>query len=160
MRVWNRFKSQEKGLTLVELLAVIVILGVIAAIAVPSVTGIINSTKTKARNATAQQIYNAARLYVTTEDAGQFSDYNTTGSKGELTLQDLIDKKYLQSGLTDPKTGDPLDTDKTVIYWDSAGTTATEELWYDVSAAGSSTSTPTEIDTDSSADNIQPYTFH
>lgn len=38
-------KSEEKGFTLVELLAVIVILGIIAAIAVPAVFGIIEKSR-------------------------------------------------------------------------------------------------------------------
>ncbi len=37
--------NNEKGLTLVELLAVIVILGIIAAIAVPSIGGIIENSE-------------------------------------------------------------------------------------------------------------------
>ena len=40
--------NNEKGLTLVELLAVIVILGIIAAIAVPSIGGIIQNSREKA----------------------------------------------------------------------------------------------------------------
>lgn len=61
----KRLKNQ-KGLTLIELLAVIVILGIIAAIAVPSIGGIINKTKEDAKVAEAVQIINAAKLYVTT----------------------------------------------------------------------------------------------
>lgn len=61
----NRLKNQ-KGLTLIELLAVIVILGIIAAIAVPSIGGLINKTKEDAKVAEAVQIVNAAKLYITT----------------------------------------------------------------------------------------------
>ena len=42
----KRLKN-EKGLTLVELLAVIVILGIIAAIAVPSIGNIIDNSRDK-----------------------------------------------------------------------------------------------------------------
>lgn len=58
-----RFSKNQKGLTLVELLAVIVILGVIAAIAVPSIGGIINSSKAKADAQTILLIQDAAELY-------------------------------------------------------------------------------------------------
>ena len=40
--------NNEKGLTLIELLAVIVILAIIAAIAVPAIGNIINNSKDKA----------------------------------------------------------------------------------------------------------------
>jgi type IV pilus assembly protein PilA len=58
----KKYLKNDKGLTLVELLAVIVILGIIAAIAVPSIGGIINKSKDDAKVADALQIINAAKL--------------------------------------------------------------------------------------------------
>ncbi|MFY2154879.1 prepilin-type N-terminal cleavage/methylation domain-containing protein [Cytobacillus firmus] len=60
----KRLKDQ-KGLTLIELLAVIVILGIIAAIAIPSIGGLINKTEDDAKVAEGIQIINAAKLYTT-----------------------------------------------------------------------------------------------
>jgi type IV pilus assembly protein PilA len=57
----NKLK-EEKGLTLIELLAVIVILGIIAAIAIPSIGKVISNSKDKAQIAEAIQIIDAARL--------------------------------------------------------------------------------------------------
>jgi type IV pilus assembly protein PilA len=62
----KRFIKNERGLTLIELLAVIVILGIIAAIAIPSIGGLINKTKEDAVKADAVQLLNAAKLYATT----------------------------------------------------------------------------------------------
>ena len=56
--------KNQKGLTLVELLAVIVILGIIAAIAVPSIGGIIDNSKKDAHVANAQQMVSAAKMAV------------------------------------------------------------------------------------------------
>ena len=55
--------KNEKGLTLVELLAVIVILGIIAAIAVPAIGNIIDSSRIKAAKADAANIVSAANIY-------------------------------------------------------------------------------------------------
>lgn len=56
--------KNEKGLTLIELLAVIVILGIIAAIAVPSIGSIIQKSREDAVKADAITILNAAKNYV------------------------------------------------------------------------------------------------
>jgi len=70
----NRLKDQ-RGLTLIELLAVIVILGIIAAIAVPSIMNVIDKSKEDAVRSDAIQILNSAKLYAASEnvDAGNIS---------------------------------------------------------------------------------------
>ncbi|MEK4285229.1 MULTISPECIES: type II secretion system protein [Ureibacillus] len=59
----------EKGLTLVELLAVIVILAIVAAIAVPAIGNIIENSRVKAAKADIANVVSAANLY--------FTEYNT-----------------------------------------------------------------------------------
>lgn len=63
----QRIKN-EKGLTLIELLAVIVILGIIAAIAIPSISGIIQNSREDAVKADAITILNAAKNYAAGND--------------------------------------------------------------------------------------------
>jgi len=75
--------KNKKGVTLVELLAVIVIMGIIAAIAVPAIGGLIKSTKERAVEGTYTSITEAARLYYTAEDDSTF------------TLNDLVQGGYI-----------------------------------------------------------------
>jgi prepilin-type N-terminal cleavage/methylation domain-containing protein len=56
--------KSKKGVTLVELLAVIVILGIIAAIAVPAIGGLIDRQRENAAEASHQVVMNQAKTYI------------------------------------------------------------------------------------------------
>lgn len=85
--------KSEKGLTLIELLAVIVILGIIAAIAIPSIGGIIQKSKVNAVKADAVQILNAAKLYVANEGV-------PTSDLGPTNLAPYVDGGTITSDYT------------------------------------------------------------
>lgn len=78
----QRLKN-ERGLTLVELLAVIVILGIIAIIAFVFIGGIIENTKKDAHIANAQQIISAGKLH------------EATGGTLPVSITDLKSGNYL-----------------------------------------------------------------
>ena len=62
----EELRNREEGFTLVELLAVIVILGIIVAIAIPAIGNVINKAQTDSDKAEVQLVIDAARLYQTT----------------------------------------------------------------------------------------------
>lgn len=97
----KRIKN-EKGLTLIELLAVIVILAVIAAIAIPAIGNIIANSKYNAVKSDALNILNAAQLYKMDEGGKENVLIATFTDEGKAADADsgkdtLKDKGYLES---------------------------------------------------------------
>lgn len=82
----EELRNREEGFTLVELLAVIVILGLIVAIAVPAIGSIMDDAKKNTADANTELIIDAARLYDVENDID-----DVTG----VTVQVLIDAGYL-----------------------------------------------------------------
>ncbi|MEH6947671.1 prepilin-type N-terminal cleavage/methylation domain-containing protein [Bacillus sp. JJ634] len=101
----QKLLKNQKGLTLVELLAVVVILGIIAAIAVPSIANIIDNSKKDAHIANAEQLVGAARLAVAANDKKLWGTDNSA-TAGQITMQELVDGGYLEAAIEDPDNND------------------------------------------------------
>lgn len=109
---WFKRLKNQKGMTLVELLAVVVILGIVAAIAVPAVGKIIENSKEDAHVANGLLIINAAKLAVISNEfpLNPTGDtiipvYTTAGGTTESPTNnndDLVDKGFLDGMPKDP----------------------------------------------------------
>lgn len=80
-KIWNK----EDGFTLVELLGVIVILGIILAIAIPAIGNIVDNARKDTNDAQEELVIDAAQMYFL-----ENSDAST------VTVQKLIEDKYLE----------------------------------------------------------------
>src|SRR5574344_757927 len=89
----------KKGFTLVELLAVITILGVIALIAVPAVDSIIKNSKVKVYEKQKDGLLSSLQDWLT-DNKDLFYDTNTM----TLTLGDLKEQNYVDYDIKNPKT--------------------------------------------------------
>lgn len=87
MKKMKHILKNEKGLTLIELLAVIVILAIVAAIAVPSIGNIIENSRVGAIKADAQTAMAGAKLYFTENQ-----------DKSTVTVTKLVEDGFLESG--------------------------------------------------------------
>ncbi|RQW74535.1 prepilin-type N-terminal cleavage/methylation domain-containing protein [Lysinibacillus composti] len=108
--------GNEKGLTLIELLAVIVILAIIAAIAIPAIGSIIDNSRGKAQVADAINILDAANLYFT--DNPNDTDNTVKGTE-------LLSAGYVETlGKIDTVTViKPKDAPINITFKDTNGTT-------------------------------------
>lgn len=86
--------KNEKGLTLIELLAVIVILAIIAAIAIPAIGNIITNSKYNAVKADALNVLSAGQMYY----------LDNPEEKTGVLVSKLISEKYLETSGKIPPT--------------------------------------------------------
>ncbi|XCA82638.1 prepilin-type N-terminal cleavage/methylation domain-containing protein [Exiguobacterium mexicanum] len=91
--IWQDAKQlkDERGLTLVELLVVVVILGIIAAIAVVAIGGIIENSRKDAMVSDAKQMVNASKLYVASNPVSATTKLDFKGSTNGTDVSSYVD---------------------------------------------------------------------
>ena len=117
MIILNQGENMNKGFTLVELLAVIVLLGLLATIAVPSAIGISNNIKKNMYCEKVDMIISDAKRW----GDGHLSQLSDNCYKA-LTVKDLVNQgitsKEDHEGffVENPFTGDAMDSNEIGIY--------------------------------------------
>ena len=123
--------NNEKGMTLIELLAVIVIIAIIAAIAIPAIGNLIENSRNGAVKSDYQNALNAANIYFTENTsalsvkvdvlAGTATGTTTSYLEDPGSLLDAVEITKAQGGNKIAGSAD-IDNDGTADYTVLAGT--------------------------------------
>lgn len=102
---------KQKGFTLVELLAVIIILGAISLVVVPSIQRSLNKSNDQAYTAQVSNIESSAKNWA----ADHLDLLPNNGGSTTVTIGELIDGNYLEKDIQNPKTKEAFPRDTRVI---------------------------------------------
>lgn len=108
--------KNNRGFTLVELLAMLVVLGIIMGVTIPNITGILSQSKKTAFIADANKMVETAKIKIVTHKNGSSAEKIPRIKSGEcivLTLNYLNDNEDIGKG---PNDGAYLEYESYVIY--------------------------------------------
>lgn len=103
----------KKGITLVELLSVLVLISIIAVIAIPLITGFLKDSKSDADTINKANIKEAAELYLA-DNVGSTIDFDINPTT-TVTLRQLLDGGYISGDLKDQISGSNYNLDTSTV---------------------------------------------
>ena len=109
-------KLNKKGLTMVELLAVIVIIGILASITIVTYTKYINSSKQEKYQQNQKMIENAAKMYL---QNNQDERPKSIGESVVISIKTLKDKNYIKENIENEKKESCMDKSAVYVYKNS-----------------------------------------
>jgi len=114
-------KTMAKGFTLVEILIVVVILGILAAIVVPQFTNAANEARTGNVATQVSTIENQLELWAA-RNGGSYPDLSSTGE----TFQDLVDDGFFKEIPVNP-----FDNTSAIGAWPAGASTGDAVIYAD-----------------------------
>ena len=103
----------KKGITLVELLAVLVLISIIAVIVIPIITGLLKDSKNDADTINKANIKEAAESYLV-DNIGSTIDFSTNNTT-TVTLQQLLAGGYISGDLKNQISGEKYDLNTSTV---------------------------------------------
>ena len=111
----------KKAFTLIEMLAVIIILGVLTSLVMPSILKMMKGSKEKTYDVLINNINDSALLYASRHKELIKSGLEINGFY-EVTLNDLLDEGLIKTPLIDPRTDEEISLTKKVIIINNLAT--------------------------------------